>query len=36
MNRVQITALAAQLGVPAIFPFREFAAAGGLIPNPND
>jgi putative ABC transport system substrate-binding protein len=31
MNRVQITTLAAQLGVPAIFPFREFTAAGGLM-----
>jgi ABC-type uncharacterized transport system substrate-binding protein len=31
MNRVQIATLATQLGVPAIFPFREFAAAGGLM-----
>jgi len=31
MKRVQITTLATQLGVPAIFPFREFAAAGGLM-----
>ncbi len=29
--RPQITALAAKLGVPTIYPFREFAAAGGLM-----
>jgi putative tryptophan/tyrosine transport system substrate-binding protein len=31
LSRPQITALAAKLGVPTIYPFREFAAAGGLM-----
>jgi putative ABC transport system substrate-binding protein len=31
LSRAQIAALAAKLGVPTIFPFREFAAAGGLM-----
>ena len=31
LSRDQITALAAKLGVPTIFPFREFAASGGLM-----
>jgi putative tryptophan/tyrosine transport system substrate-binding protein len=30
-QREKVAALAADLGVPAIYPFREFAAAGGLI-----
>jgi ABC-type uncharacterized transport system substrate-binding protein len=30
-RRDQIVALAARHGVPAIYPFREFTAAGGLI-----
>ena len=31
LSRAQIAALAAKLGVPTIFPFREFAASGGLM-----
>src|SRR5438046_10370555 len=31
LSRPQITALAAKLGVPTIYPFREFATAGGLM-----
>ena len=31
LRRDQIAALAAKLGVPTIYPFREFAAAGGLM-----
>jgi len=31
LSRAQIAALAAKLGVPAIFPLREFAASGGLM-----
>src|SRR5262245_19128650 len=31
LSRDQIAALAAKLGVPTIFPFREFAASGGLM-----
>src|SRR5262245_47280974 len=31
LSRDQITALAAKLGVPTIYPFREFAVAGGLM-----
>jgi putative ABC transport system substrate-binding protein len=30
-QRDQIVALAARLGVPALYPFREFVAAGGLM-----
>jgi ABC-type uncharacterized transport system substrate-binding protein len=30
-NRTQITAIAARAGLPAIYGFREFAMAGGLI-----
>ena len=30
-RRDQLTASAARLGVPAIYPFREFTQAGGLI-----
>ena len=30
-RREQLAALAAQQGVPAIYQYREFAAAGGLI-----
>src|SRR5947207_1229034 len=31
LSRDQIAALAAKLGVPTIFPFREFAVSGGLM-----
>ena len=31
LSRDQIAALSAKLGVPTIFPFREFAASGGLM-----
>jgi putative ABC transport system substrate-binding protein len=31
VRREQVVALAARLGVPAIYPFREFPAAGGLM-----
>jgi putative ABC transport system substrate-binding protein len=31
VRREQLIVSAARLGVPAIYPFREFAAAGGLI-----
>jgi putative ABC transport system substrate-binding protein len=31
VRREEIIALAARLGVPAIYPFREFADSGGLI-----
>jgi putative ABC transport system substrate-binding protein len=31
LSRAQIAVLAAKLGVPTIFPFREFAASGGLM-----
>ena len=31
LRREELVALAARLGVPAIYPFREFAASGGLI-----
>jgi putative ABC transport system substrate-binding protein len=31
IRRVQIVALAARYALPAIYPWREFAAAGGLI-----
>jgi putative ABC transport system substrate-binding protein len=30
-GRDQLVALAARFGVPAIYPFREFIAAGGLV-----
>jgi putative ABC transport system substrate-binding protein len=30
-RREEVVALAARLGVPAIYPFREFAEAGGLV-----
>jgi len=30
-NRTQVTAIAARAGLPAVYGFREFAAAGGLI-----
>jgi putative tryptophan/tyrosine transport system substrate-binding protein len=30
-RRKEIVALAAQAGIPAIYPFREFAEAGGLV-----
>jgi len=30
-NRTQVTAIAAQAGLPAIYDFREFAMAGGLM-----
>jgi putative tryptophan/tyrosine transport system substrate-binding protein len=30
-NRAQLTAMVAQAGLPAVYGFREFAAAGGLI-----
>ncbi len=30
-NRTQVTAIAARAGLPAIYGFREFAMAGGLI-----
>jgi putative ABC transport system substrate-binding protein len=30
-RREQVVALAARLGVPAVYPFREFAESGGLI-----
>src|SRR6266487_3096728 len=30
-NRTQVTAMAAQAGLPTIYGFREFAIAGGLI-----
>jgi len=30
-RRVRLVALAAQYSLPAIYPFREFAQAGGLI-----
>ena len=30
-RREELVALAARLGVPAVYPFREFAAAGGLV-----
>jgi ABC-type uncharacterized transport system substrate-binding protein len=38
-NRTQVTAVAARAGLPAVYGFREFAAAGGLISyaaNPGD
>jgi putative ABC transport system substrate-binding protein len=31
VRREQVVALAARLGVPAIYPFREFPAVGGLM-----
>ena len=30
-NRVEITSLAARYRLPAVYPFRHFAAAGGLL-----
>ena len=30
-NRAQVTAMAARAGLPAVYGFREFAVAGGLI-----
>jgi putative ABC transport system substrate-binding protein len=30
-NRAQVTAIAARAGLPAVYGFREFAMAGGLI-----
>jgi putative ABC transport system substrate-binding protein len=30
-NRTQVTAIAARAGLPAVYGFREFAVAGGLI-----
>jgi putative ABC transport system substrate-binding protein len=30
-NRAQLTTMVAQAGLPAVYGFREFAAAGGLI-----
>jgi putative tryptophan/tyrosine transport system substrate-binding protein len=30
-NRAQLTAMVAQAGLPAVYGFREFAMAGGLI-----
>src|SRR5262249_13919765 len=30
-NRTQVTAIAARAGLPAVYGFREFAMAGGLI-----
>jgi hypothetical protein len=30
-GREQLVALAARFGVPAIYPFREFIVAGGLV-----
>jgi putative ABC transport system substrate-binding protein len=31
IRREQVVAAAARLKVPAVYPFREFAAAGGLM-----
>jgi len=31
IRREEVVALAARLGVPAIYPFREFVESGGLI-----
>jgi len=31
LRREELTVLAARIGVPAIYPFREFARSGGLI-----
>jgi putative ABC transport system substrate-binding protein len=31
LRREELTVLAARIGVPAIYPFREFAPSGGLI-----
>jgi putative ABC transport system substrate-binding protein len=31
VNRAQVTAMAARAGLPAVYGFREFAVAGGLI-----
>ena len=31
MRRESVVAFAARLGVPAVYPFREFAVSGGLI-----
>jgi putative ABC transport system substrate-binding protein len=31
LRREELIVLTARIGVPAIYPFREFAASGGLI-----
>jgi putative ABC transport system substrate-binding protein len=36
VHRAKITALAAQHGLPAVYPFRFFAANGGLVSYGND
>jgi ABC-type uncharacterized transport system substrate-binding protein len=36
VQRAKITALAAQYGLPAVYPFRFFAANGGLLSYGND
>jgi len=36
VHRAKITALAAQYGLPAVYPFRFFAANGGLLSYGND
>jgi putative ABC transport system substrate-binding protein len=36
VHRAKITALAAQYGLPAVYPFRFYAASGGLVSYGND
>ena len=36
VHRAKIAALAAQHGLPAVYPFRYFAAGGGLVSYGND
>src|SRR5215213_1889708 len=35
-NRMEITSLAARFGLPAVYPYRFFAEAGGLLSYAND